>query len=452
MSVRLTGCGVDPSVPCLLRREGNGVAEFVGPARVRADEPWAWRVEGVPSGARVLIETTTTAVDAADPGAVLVSTAVFEADDAGVVDPATVGPIDGSYDGVDPFGLQWGRQPMEGRWPAPPSSSVDTSLSASVDGQVVASGSVTEYWYAEGVTWRDVREHGLVGRLFTPPAGTGPAVLAYGGSEGGLRAAHSLGPILAAHGFVVFGVAYFAETGLPPGYFRIPLEYFHNALGFLLAQPEVTSSQAGVLGASKGGELSLALGAHFPEVGAVVAIVPSGVATLGGPPELGNGSTWTLGGDDLPYLFRHDSGEEARRRRAAATMDNPIRRRDFFDAQLAVMTDAQIRRAEFPIERTRGPILMVSGEQDALWPSVTLGEIAVNRADRTGFRDITHVRYPEGGHLLSGMPGEPRPEVVVHPVTNVPIAADGGRPGGSARAAADSWPRIFAFLQGALNT
>ena len=100
-----------------------------------------------------------------------------------------------------------------------------------------------------------------------------------------------------------------------------------------------------------------------------------------------------------------------------------------------------------PVERTRGPILMISAEDDQLWASSSLTAIAERRLRRAAFPHFhEHVRYPNAGHfavLPANLPTTSN--WGRHPV--VPMAlAFGGTPEGNAAASADLWPRIVAFL------
>ena len=63
-----------------------------------------------------------------------------------------------------------------------------------------------------GVTRGEVRAHGLVATLCTPPGGPAPGVLLLGGSEGGRHANDAA--LLASHGFAVLALAYFGEPGV----------------------------------------------------------------------------------------------------------------------------------------------------------------------------------------------------------------------------------------------
>jgi dienelactone hydrolase len=96
------------------------------------------------------------------------------------------------------------------------------------------------------------------------------------------------------------------------------------------------------------------------------------------------------------------------------------------------------------VERTRGPILLVSGGDDAMWDSTRLADIAVDRAAAHGKHDVTHLRYPAAGHQIS-VPGAPTLASAAHPVHKATLAL-GGTPDANDAASSDSWPQVVAFL------
>jgi alpha-beta hydrolase superfamily lysophospholipase len=80
----------------------------------------------------------------------------------------------------------------------------------------------------------------------------------------------------------------------------MPLEYFADTIGWLKTQPTANEDKISVMGALKGGELALLLGAIYPEnVKAVVGSVPSVVVQQEisfGRPSRHPRLLWTLGG------------------------------------------------------------------------------------------------------------------------------------------------------------
>jgi dienelactone hydrolase len=60
-----------------------------------------------------------------------------------------------------------------------------------------------------------------------------------------------------------------------------------------------------------------------------------------------------------------------------------------------------------PVENTNGPILLISGDDDRMWPSARMGDQIIERLAAHGhpFRS-RHYRYPGAGHLMRS-PGVP---------------------------------------------
>jgi fermentation-respiration switch protein FrsA (DUF1100 family) len=87
--------------------------------------------------------------------------------------------------------------------------------------------------------------------------------------------------LLASRGYIAFALAYFGIDPLSRTLVEIPLEYLETGIRWFSALPRVRAASLEALGSSKGGELALLLGASFPEIRAVVAMVPSGIVHAG---------------------------------------------------------------------------------------------------------------------------------------------------------------------------
>jgi dienelactone hydrolase len=100
-----------------------------------------------------------------------------------------------------------------------------------------------------------------------------------------------------------------------------------------------------------------------------------------------------------------------------------------------------------PLEKIAGPILMISGEDDALWPSTRFSEIAADYLREAGHKyPVRHARYPDAGHTI-GIPFQPNTVLArPHPVSGIMLAY-GGTVAGNAHASEDSWREVLAFLQ-----
>jgi dienelactone hydrolase len=287
-----------------------------------------------------------------------------------------------------------------------------------------------------------VREDGLVGSLYLP--GTSPpwpAVIVVGGSSPGIFGVP--GPMLASEGFAALALGYFGMPGLPPTFERIPLEYFGAALRWLARRNDIRPDAIAVAGASRGGELALLLAATYPEIRAAISWVGSGlvyggVVSMGAAPVAG----WTRDGVDLPFAGFVPS---------AVKMDAPPV--SLTPGFLAALDDTEaVAAAEIPVERINGPVLLISGTDDAVWPATTLSEFAVRRLRAHGHpHAVEHLVYEGAGHII----GPPVPGMTfnithaVHPIIGLDFAF-GGTPEKNTAASFDSWPRALAFLNQAM--
>jgi dienelactone hydrolase len=401
--------------------------------RPLVDEPVGLVLAGAPPGAAVAIQAS---VEVA--GTVHQATATFDADQAGLVDTARQPSRAGSYTGVDPFGLWWSGEPV-GPSHLPPSAPLTARVQATSDGRT-AEALAERHWLAPGATLTPVRERGVWG-LFARPAGEGPfsAVVCFGGSSGGLGPAAAWAPVLASHGFATLAIAYFGVPGLPEALVGIEVEVVERAAAWLLGRADVAGDRVAVMGMSRGSELALLAGVLLDRVSAVAAFAPSGVCWAGlGPGGPVDAPAWTFRGDPLPYVGIGGTPPPGRRSAGPFAL-TPVFERLLQD-------EGAVGAAEIPVERARGPILVVSGEADAMWPATRLGERVERRAAAgRSTHPVTHLRYPGAGHVGAGVPGTPAPIEVRHPVDGGWYAL-GGTPAANAAARADSWPRVLAFL------
>lgn len=292
-----------------------------------------------------------------------------------------------------------------------------------------------------GIARQQIENDDVRGALFRPDGpGPHPGVLVLGGSGGGVRA--ELATALAEHGLACLALVYFGGPGLPRQIVEVPLEHVETAARWLADRPEVTGPRVGVIGGSKGAELALLSAATFPgSIGPAVGIAPASVAFFGldpyeDDPSARDHSSWSLGGRPLPFL-PYPEGVEPLRTEAGLAVA-PI-----YEAALANRDAAA--EAAIPIERARGPVLLVSGQDDRVWPSERMGEMLDERMDDHGrSADVAHLVYPDAGHDLLDTP-EPAPGVPLP--SGGPAYDDGGTPEGDEGARADAWEKAGRLLR-----
>jgi pimeloyl-ACP methyl ester carboxylesterase len=178
----------------------------------------------------------------------------------------------------------------------------------------------------------------------------------------------------------------------------------------------------------------------------IVAVSPSSATWVG----LGeNGSlvgipAWTLNGHDLPAVQTDDQAvlsdiaRQAFRRRGRRTRFGPalLQLSRGFAPKL---DDPEVTgAAAIEAERVRVPLLLVTGEADAVWPSDAMAKRLLDRrrqAQVPGTADDTLLTYPDAGHLM-------RLGCWPTTVTHAGSIALGGT-AGLAAAQADLTPRII---------
>ena len=412
------------------------------------DAPFALRIEGLEPGAPIRLCVRAETLKAR-------ASAEFIADGAGTVDVAAHAPHAGDYEGVDAAGLLWSARLDDGAdlisMLAALTAGAPLTYSVAMEsaGTEISRTVFTRRLVAADVQRTEVHDGRVRGTLFVPKgARAAPPVIVLGGSDGGNNFTF-VAALLAAHGFAALSLAYFAYEDLPTDLVELPLEYFADAIAWLRGRPEVAGARVGVLGMSRGGELALLLGATYPEVAAVAALVPSGVSLggLGKDPAMMSRAAWTYAGEALPFLPPPMDAEAMQAVQRAFRERVPYAGTPGFERLLARAPEL-VERAAIPVERTRGAILLVSAQDDQIWPSTALAEVAMQRLRQARFvYPFEHLSYPGAGHWGCLPPNLPTTRNwSLHPLVPLPLAY-GGNARDTATAAAAGWLRVVDFLR-----
>jgi uncharacterized protein len=236
--------------------------------------------------------------------------------------------------------------------------------------------------------------------------------------------------LIAQHGMAALQLAYFGIGSLPETLQLIPVEYFTHAIQWLQAQPGIDPTRIAILGTSVGGEAALLIASHDPAVHAVAAAVPSGIVWAGigtwgtTHPE----SSFSWHGRALPDLPYPAGGMGATFDRYAAGLNGLPLHRD------AIM----------PLARINGPIMMICGGRDVVWPSCPMVAMAAAQLKAAQFaHPVSVCAFAHAGHAVFGPP-------IMPARLNNPDFADLGSLGGTAMtndaARTVVWPAFFAFL------
>jgi dienelactone hydrolase len=369
----------------------------VSPAVVTIGRSPSIEIVGVPAGYRVVVTATTTASNG-----LYRASATLVAGPSGVVSLNHVSPLGGVYRGPAALGLL-GVQRLVASAPHPARFAViDTTFQAKV-GRLRASARLVQRVVGPGVIEKteSLGRDRFLGRFFTPAHGRDrPAVIVWGGSEGGISDSALEAAALASAGIPALAVAYFDESGLPCSLSHIPIDYFATAVRWLARQPGIDPSRIWALSGSRGSEAEFLLAAHWP--GLLHGLVAEAPSSIGYGPVRGqcmprSPVAWTVHGKPVPHA---PAGGVPR-----LTANGLVDERPVF---LRTVGLSSTQAARIPIGHYRGPVMLFAGGSDELWPSSTYAHqlIAELHADPSVHRLII---YPSAGHIVFGVPSIPAP-------------------------------------------
>jgi len=273
--------------------------------------------------------------------------------------------------------------------------------------------------------------NGIVANIHEPVVKSSnklPALIVLGGSEGGINSAERTGDSLCLHGFIVMSLAYFKMDSLPSALEEIPLEYFKKGIDYIKAYSGVDKNRIGIVGTSKGGEAALLVASVYPDdIKAVFSIVPSSVVWQSlnfASPVIK--SSWTYEGMPMPYLKfsmpQKVTGNIADYYRGGLEKNN---------------SDSGFIK----VEKIKGPVFIVSGKMDKLWPSYEMGESIVRRLQKNNFGySFKHVAYDSAGHSIGGPP-------LRQGIDISPLGRNGGSPENNLNARLTNWELLINFFK-----
>lgn len=409
----------------------------VAPEQTVIDEPLHVIVDGLNPRQKFVIR----AFVRIDSEKGLMSDARFSADAEGNAEIEKLDPIGGSYE-KGPMGLLWSMAEVplpvrfkdDGALPFKPGAPFTVLFELEVDGQVVSEARAVRSFERSGVMTRQVRVPGVVATLFLPTGNRkSPGLIVVGGSEGGLETASVWGKLLASHGYASLALAYFKAEGLPHHLEAIPVETVKRALDYLATQREVDASRIGMVGTSRGSELTLLAASTYPQIKAVVVYSPSNTswAALSRGPQT---AAWTIGAKPVPFVPNPPRELISGVKQMSGGLPPALQ-------GLFLSWGHAVQSAEIPVEKINSGVALISGKDDRVWPSSTMSDLIVARLNEHDFRHaVVNLSYESAGHLID-FPYFPTPSRVQL----------GGSAEGLARADFESWAEVLKFLANSLH-
>ncbi|XP_052041397.1 acyl-coenzyme A thioesterase 3 [Apodemus sylvaticus] len=371
-----------------------------------------------------------------EKGALFRAHARYRADASGELDLARAPALGGSFTGLEPMGLLWAMEPERPFWRLV-KRDVQTPFVVELEvldghepdgGQRLAHAVHERHFMAPGVRRVPVREGRVRATLFLPPGpGPFPGIIDLFGVGGGLLEYRA--SLLAGKGFAVMALAYYNYDDLPKNMDSIHLEYFEEAVTYLLSHPQVKGSGVGVLGISKGGVLGLAMASFLKNITAAV-IINGSIANVGG--------TLQYKDETLPPVGMNS-------KRVKRTKDGL---KDIVDA-LNNPLEGPNQKSLIPVERSDTTFLFLVGLDDHNWKSEFYAREASKRLQAHGKEKPQIICYPEAGHYIEP-PYFPLCKASLHSLVGSPVIW-GGEPRAHAVAQVDAWQQLQTFFHNHLG-
>uniref|UniRef100_A0A8C0ZLT5 ACOT1 thioesterase n=2 Tax=Castor canadensis TaxID=51338 RepID=A0A8C0ZLT5_CASCN len=355
----------------------------------------------------------------------------YRADAAGHLDLARAPALGGSFAGLEPMGLLWALEPDRPFWRLV-KRDVQTPFVVELEvldghepdgGRLLARAEHERHFMSPGVRRVPVRAGRVRATLFLPPGpGPFPGIVDLFGVGGGLMEYRA--SLLAGKGFAVMALAYYNYEDLPKKANILHLEYFEEAVNYLLNHPQVKGPGIGLLGISRGGQLCLTMATFLKGITAAV-IINGSVASAGG--------TLCYKDETLPPVGSNLN-------RIKVTKDGIA---DIVDVLNSPLEECY-QKSFIPVERSDTTFLFLVGQDDHNWKSEFYADEASKRLQAHGKEKPQIICYPETGHYIEP-PYFPLCRAGMHLLVGSNILF-GGKPKPHAMAQVDAWKQLQTFF------
>ena len=234
----------------------------------------------------------------------------------------------------------------------------------------------------------------LDSQLFAKQESIQPLLVYFGGSEGGnsMTKKHNVSErkLYTDNGYAMLAIGYFGMEGLPAELDRISLDAIYEEIKKTQKNPNIDATCVAVIGGSKGAELALALASKYSDINAAIS--------LAGPHVSFNSIYYASNGRTGSFSFKNESLPYAT---VPISAIPHLLVGDFRKAhELALEDHEAVAKATIMVENINGPILLISGEKDQVWPSAEMSAEVMKRLKEKRFKHrYHHIMVPNGDHF-----------------------------------------------------
>jgi dienelactone hydrolase len=243
-----------------------------------------------------------------------------------------------------------------------------------------------------------IKENGFHGWLYQPKenAYPGKALIMMGGSDGYFSLTCYVAEQFVKRGITVLALAYWNQPGLPDAFENVPIEPVEKAAQYLKT---CGIQKVGLWGISMGAELALIAGSLFQDlISCVVAACPINVCSQGFASGKGvtplEDAAYSYQGKGLPFANLSFSKKRI--------LKDMLKYREVrINSCYEDVVENAPEEARIKVENIKGPILLLSAAQDAMWPAKDAGEAIMKRLAEKKFPyTYKHYNYEYASHFL----------------------------------------------------
>ncbi|NXC50266.1 ACOT5 thioesterase, partial [Penelope pileata] len=417
-----------PGVPAARSLASTAITIHVSPpARSLFAEPLAITVQGLSPWQQVTLRASLRD----EAGELFEARARYRAAEDGQLDLARCPALPGgSFSGLEPMGLLWALQPRKPFWRLV-KKDVQTPFRLQLEvlegywdapRRLLAEAQHERAFLRDGVRRVPVREGRIRATLFLPPGQDSfPGVIDIGGLGEGLSEHRA--SLLANHGFATLALAYYRYEDLLQNPTKLHLEYFEEAVNYMLQHTQVKGPGIGLLGFSKGADLSLTMAAFLKNITAV--------ASINGP----------VANTAFPLYYKDKIIPPL-------AYSEPINADDYDIPDYSNLHSDPFQapgiQSLIPIEKAEAHLLFIAGQDDHILNSEYHATEIRKYLKARGKENFQTLIYPGVGHCIDP-PFFPFYPIGHHPIFHRP-AVLGGELGAYSKAQAHAWPQILAFF------
>ncbi|XP_040529704.1 acyl-coenzyme A thioesterase 1 isoform X1 [Gallus gallus] len=392
------------------------------------DEPLGITVHGLSPRQQVTLRASLRD----EAGELFEARARYQAAEDGELDLARCPALPGgSFSGLEPMGLLWALQPRKAFWRLV-KKDVQTPFRLQLEvleghgdgpGRLLAQAQHERAFLRDGVRRVPVREGRIRATLFLPPGnGPFPGVIDLYGTGGGLPEYRAC--LLSNYGFAVLALAFYGYEDLPKEMKEFNLEYFEEAVNYMLQHNQVKGPGIGLLGFSKGGDLCISMASFLKGITAT-AVINGSVANVGAVLRYKDVTIPPLGAN-VKRIKVNKSGIGD----IIDVLNSPLEGPD--------------RQSFIPLEKAECRFLFIVAQDDHNWKSEFFAAEGSKRLQAHGKEKPEIICYPGAGHYIEP-PFFPMCAASMHLLVGMPVMW-GGEPKAHCEAQTDAWKQIRAFF------